>query len=80
MGWLKERVLGEPAAVEAYRRAQRELQAYAPSASHEDETLWRLDMRVLELERTVPYLRRQNVTLPRVTRPRLRLGAAFARS
>lgn len=58
MGWLRKHVLGEPLALATYRRAQQELANYVPSSAP-DETLWRLDMRVLELQKTVPYLRRK---------------------
>jgi hypothetical protein len=58
MSWLRERVLGDPRAVAEYRRARQALQAHAPGVGTVDETLWRLDMRVLELSKTVPALRR----------------------
>lgn len=58
MSWLKQRLLGDPKAVAEYRRAQQALRSYLPSTNEQDETMWRLDMRVVELQRTVPYLRR----------------------
>ena len=57
MNWLKKRVLGDPRTVAAYREAQRVRSAHMPIVTP-DETFWRLDMRVIELEKMVPYLRR----------------------
>lgn len=58
MGWLRNRTLGDPAAVATYRKALRARANHVPSIVTPDETFWRLDMRVLELKKTVPYLRR----------------------
>lgn len=58
MSWLRKHVLGDPQAMASYRRAQQDLANYVPTVEP-DETLWKLDMRVLELAKTVPYLRRR---------------------
>ena len=57
MGRLKIRVLGDPRAVATYREAQHRLATHIPIVTP-DETFYRLDMRVMELAKTVPFLRR----------------------
>ena len=62
MSWLRERFLGDPRAVAEYREAREALAAHQVNAKAHDETLWRLDMRVLELSKTVPALRRRSMS------------------
>jgi hypothetical protein len=58
MGWFKKHTLGDPTAVARYRQALRERANHRPSIVTPDEVFWKLDMRVFELQKTVPFVRR----------------------
>jgi hypothetical protein len=58
VSWLRKHILGDPVAVAQYRQARRELASHLPATADLDEKHWKLDMRVLELAKAVPSLRR----------------------